>query len=317
MKKIFSSITEIVGKTPLVRLCNWERRKNLRACMLAKCEFYNPLFSVKDRAALKMIEQAEKDGLVNENTIFVEATSGNTGIALAAMCAAKGYKLVVTMPENMSKERVVIMRYFGAEVILTPKEDGMKGALAKADLLREKNPNVVMFEQFINKANVDAHRFGTSMEIMEDTKGEIDVLVAAVGTSGTLSGIASTLKTYNPDLYVVAVEPKSSAALSGGNIGPHDIPGIGSGFVPPLYDKALVDEIMVVSDEDAWFTAAEVAKLEGLPVGISAGASLKAAYDLAQRENFENKKFVVILPDSINNYISRLIEKNNDSTGKF
>ena len=306
MKKIYDSVTEMVGNTPLLRLHRWEEKHHLKAQILAKCEFYNPLFSVKDRAALKMIEKAEAEGKVSKDTIFVEATSGNTGIALAAMCAAKGFKLVITMPENMSRERVVLMRHFGAEVILTPKEDGMRGALAKADLLREKNPHVVMFEQFCNEANVDAHRFGTSMEIMEATQGEVDVLVSAVGTAGTLSGTVSTLKTNNPDLYVAAVEPKSSPVLAGGEPGAHDIPGIGAGFVPPLYDKSLVNEVMDIGNEEAWKTAAEVAVEEGLPAGISAGAALAAATRLAARPEFAGKNIVVILPDSINNYLSRL-----------
>lgn len=306
MKKIYDSVTEMVGNTPLLRLHRWEEKHHLKAQILAKCEFYNPLFSVKDRAALKMIEKAEAEGKVSRDTIFVEATSGNTGIALAAMCAAKGFKLVITMPENMSRERVVLMRHFGAEVILTPKEDGMRGALAKADLLREKNPHVVMFEQFCNEANVDAHRFGTSMEIMEATQGEVDVLVSAVGTAGTLSGTAATLKTNNPDLYVAAVEPKSSPVLAGGEPGAHDIPGIGAGFVPPLYDKSLVNEVIDITNEEAWKTAAEVAVEEGLPAGISAGAALAAATRLAARPEFAGKNIVVILPDSINNYLSRL-----------
>lgn len=306
MKKIFDSLAEMVGNTPILRLRKWEQKNALKAIVLAKCEFYNPLFSVKDRAALKMLEKAEAEGRIGKDTIFVEATSGNTGIALAAMCAAKGYKLVVTMPENMSKERVSLMRHFGAEVILTPKEDGMKGALSKAGLLKEKNPNVIIFEQFINKANIDAHRFGTSMEIMDATKGDVDVLVASVGTSGTLSGIAATLKTNNPGLYVVAVEPKDSAVLNGGAAGVHDIPGIGAGFVPPLYDKTLVDEVYDAANEEAWTTASEVAMTEGLPVGISGGAALAAAANLAKREEFAGRTIVVILPDSIHNYLSRL-----------
>lgn len=306
MKKIYESVTEMVGNTPLLRLHRWEKKHLLKAQILAKCEFYNPLFSVKDRAALKMIEKAEDEGKINKNTVFLEATSGNTGIALAAMCAAKGYKLVITMPENMTKERIAMMRHFGAEVILTPKEDGMRGALAKADMLKAKNPNVVMFEQFCNQANVDAHRFGTSMEIMEATHGNVDVLVAAVGTSGTLTGTAATLKTNNPDLYVVAVEPKSSPVLSGGEPGMHRIPGIGAGFVPPLYDQSLVDMVADVTDDEAWQTAAAVAVEEGLPVGISGGAALAAATKLAAQDKFAGKNMVVILPDSINNYLSLL-----------
>ena len=277
MNKIYQSITDLVGNTPCIRLSKWEQKHKLKAAIIGKCEFYNPLFSVKDRAALKMIEKAEKDGVINSETIFVEATSGNTGIALAAICAAKGYKLVITMPENMSKERITLIRHYGAEVILTAKEDGMKGAIAKAKLLKQKNPNVIIFEQFYNKANLDAHRFGTSIEIMEATGGDFDVFVSAVGTAGTIIGIASTLKTNNPDLYVVAVEPQSSPVLSGGKAQSHNIPGIGAGFIPPFYDFQIVDEVVTLSDTEAWNTASEIAKTEGLPIGISAGAAIAAA----------------------------------------
>ncbi len=310
MNKIFDSVAEMVGHTPLLRLHKWEQSHHLRAALIAKCEFYNPLFSVKDRAALKMIEKAEAERKITKDTVFVEATSGNTGIALAAMCAAKGYKLVILMPENMSFERIALMRHFGAEVILTPKEEGMKGALAKAHVLREKNPQVIMFEQFENPANVDAHRFGTSLEILDATQGKIDVLVSAVGTSGTLTGIAATLKSNNPDLFVAAVEPAASPVLNGGPAGAHDIPGIGAGFVPPLYDSELVSEVVDITDDEAWKTAAEVAAVEGLPAGISAGAALCAATKLAQRPSFEGKNIVVILPDAIGNYLSRLSEQN-------
>lgn len=306
MKKIYNSIEEMVGNTPLLRLNRWEYKHSLSASLLVKCEFYNPLFSVKDRAALKMIEKAEKENKITEKTVFVEATSGNTGIALAAFCSSKGYKLVITMPENMSQERIVMMRHLGAEVILTPKEDGMKGAIVKANLLKEKNPNVIIFEQFENCANVDAHRFSTSMEIMDATQGEVDVLVAGVGTAGTLIGTAATLKSYNPDLYVVAVEPKSSAVLNGDKAGIHDIAGIGAGFIPPLYDKNLVNEVFDVEDVKAWETAGAIAKTEGLPIGISAGAAVWAATEIAKRKEMEGKNIVIILPDSINNYISRL-----------
>ena len=276
----------------------------MKANLLAKCEFYNPAFSIKDRVALKMIENAEKSGKISDETVFVEATSGNTGIGLAAICAAKGYKLVITMPENMSKERILLMRHFGAEVILTPAEDGMSGAIAKADMLAEKNPNVLLLSQFTNEANPDAHRFSTSIEIFEDTGGAVDVLVATVGTSGTLTGIASTLRSYNPDLYVVAVEPKSSPVLNGGEAGPHKIPGIGAGFVPKFYDKKLVNEVIDVTDEDALSAAKEVAKIEGLPVGISAGAALSAAIEIAKREEFKGKNIVIILPDAVERYLS-------------
>ena len=304
MAKIYNSVTEMVGKTPLLMLSRLAKKYKIKANILAKCEFYNPAFSIKDRAALRMIEDAEKSGKVNADTVFLEATSGNTGIGLAAICAAKGYKLVITMPENMSKERILLMRHLGAEVILTPAEDGMKGAIAKADLLVEKNPNVLLLNQFSNQANPDAHRFGTSIEIFEDTGGEVDVLVAAVGTSGTLSGIASTLRSYNPDLYVVAVEPKNSPVLNGGEAGVHHIPGIGAGFVPELYDAGLVDEVIDVEDEKALELTKEVAQTEGLPIGISAGAAVYAALDVAKRDNMKGKNIVVILPDAVERYLS-------------
>ncbi len=304
MKKVYQSIAEMVGETPLLNLSRLAEKEHCKATLLGKCEFYNPLFSVKDRVALRMIEEAEKSGVVDAETIFLEATSGNTGIALAAICAAKGYKLVITMPENMSKERIMLMKHFGAEVILTPAADGMKGALAKAEMLVEKNPHVVMLQQFYNQANPNAHKFTTSMEILEATGGEVDVLVSAVGTSGTLTGIASTLRTSNPDLYVVAVEPKSSPILNGGEAGPHKIPGIGANFVPPFYNDNLVNEVIDIRDEEALETAKEAAKIEGLPIGISAGAALSAAIKVGRRPEMKGKNIVVILPDAVERYLS-------------
>lgn len=303
MEKIYNSITELVGHTPLLRLGKLTTKLRINAEILAKCEMYNPLFSVKDRIALAMIEAAEKNGISPE-TVFVEATSGNTGIGLAAMCAAKGYKLIIVMPENMSQERISLMRHLGAEVILTPKEDGMSGAIHKAELLKERNPNVVILSQFNNEANPNAHRMGTAMEILEDTGGNFDVLVAGVGTSGTLTGIASVLKTYNQDLYVAAVEPASSAVLSGEEKGGHKIQGIGAGFIPPFYDKKLVNEVVKIDGDKAIDTAKLAAKTEGLPIGISGGAAVAATLELAKRSEFMNKRFVVILPDSVDRYLS-------------
>ena len=303
MEKIYNSITELVGHTPLLRLGKLTTKLRINAEILAKCEMYNPLFSVKDRIALAMIEAEEKKGISPE-TVFVEATSGNTGIGLAAMCAAKGYKLIIVMPENMSQERISLMRHLGAEVILTPKEDGMSGAIHKAEMLKERNPNVVILSQFQNEANPNAHRMGTAVEILEDTGGDFDVLVAGVGTSGTLTGIASVLKTYNQDLYVAAVEPASSAVLSGEEKGVHKIQGIGAGFVPPFYDKNLVNEVVKVDSDKAIDTAKLVAKTEGLPIGISAGAAVAGALELARRDEFKNKRFIVILPDSVDRYLS-------------
>lgn len=303
MTKIYNSIIEMVGHTPLLRLGNLTTKFKLNAEILAKCEMYNPLFSAKDRVALSMIQKQEKLG-VTDDTVFVEATSGNTGIALAAICAAKGYKLIIVMPENMSQERISLMRHLGAEVILTQAEDGMSGAIHKAEILKERNPNVVILSQFENEANPDAHRMGTAMEILEDTGGDFDAVVVSVGTSGTLTGVASVLRTYNQDLFVAAVEPASSAVLSGEASGTHKIQGIGAGFVPKLYDKNLVDEVIKISDDDAIEMAKIVAKTEGLPIGISGGAAVAAAVELAKREQFLNKRLVVILPDSVERYLS-------------
>lgn len=303
MEKIYNSITELVGHTPLLRLGRLTTRLRLNAEILAKCEMYNPLFSVKDRVALAMVEAEEKKG-VSKDTVFVEATSGNTGIGLAAMCAAKGYKLIIVMPENMSQERIGLMRHLGAEVILTPKEDGMSGAIHKAQLLKSRNPDVIIFNQFQNEANPNAHRMGTAVEILEDTGGNFDALIAGVGTSGTLTGVSSVLKTYNQDLYVVAVEPESSAVLSGQEKGSHSIQGIGAGFIPPLYDETLVNEIIKISNDKAIETAKMVAKTEGLSIGISAGAAVAATIELAKRKEFLHKRLVVILPDGIDRYLS-------------
>lgn len=306
MKKVYDSIAGMVGKTPMFEFSYLKKRLSLKGNVFGKCEFYNPVFSIKDRATLNMIEKALAKQKVDEDTVFVEATSGNVGVAMAALCAAKQIKAIVVMPENTSAEKIKMVKHFGADVILTPKEDGMKGAIAKAEFLAAKSDKVVMLKQFENEANRDAHLFYTSTEILADMGGEVDAVVSAVGTSGTLSGIAQALKTSNPDLYVVAVEPLSSNVLNGGQKGAHHIPGIGAGFVPPLYKPELVDEVFDVADEDAWDMAKAIAQTEGLPIGVSAGAAMVAAVDLASRDDFKNKNIVVILPDAINNYISEL-----------
>lgn len=303
MGKIYNSITELVGKTPLLRLGNLTTKLRINAEILAKCEMYNPVFSVKDRVALAMINKQEKLG-ITDDTVFVEATSGNTGIGLASICAAKGYKLIIIMPENMSKERIKLIKLFGAEIILTPAEEGMRGAIHKANLLKERNPNVVIFNQFENDANPDAHKLSTAVEIIEDTGGDFDVFVSGVGTSGTLTGVSSVLKTCVQDLYVVAVEPLKSAVLSGKDKGVHGIQGIGAGFIPPFYDKNLVNEIIKIDDTKAIEMVKLVAQTEGLSIGISAGAAIAATVDVAKRNEFTNKRFVVILPDSAERYLS-------------
>ncbi|MBQ8465207.1 MAG: cysteine synthase A [Alphaproteobacteria bacterium] len=304
MRKIYDSITEMIGHTPLLRLHKLESHYDTQAHILAKCEFYNPLFSVKDRVALQIIQDLEDEGKITPKTILVEATSGNTGIALSAICAAKGYNLVIIMPENSSNERITLIKHFGAEIILTPAADGMQGAIAKAEMLAQRNPDVILTDQFHNPSNIKAHQLTTGMEIMEDTGGNIDCLIAAVGTGGTLSGIVSTLKSCNPDLYVVAVEPKESAVLNGKPKGTHHIPGIGAGFIPPLFDKSLVNEIMDIPSDDAVEMAKTVARLEGLPTGISSGASLCACVKIASRPNMQNKNIVVILPSAVERYLS-------------
>lgn len=303
MQKIYNSIEDLIGHTPLLRLNKLKKKLGFKAEILAKCEFYNPVFSIKDRVALNMINKAPFSK-INEETVFIEATSGNTGIGLAAFCAAKGYKLVIVMPENMAKEKIALIRHFGAEVLLTPAQEGMAGAIKKVEILKSRSDNLIEFKQFENPANVEAHKLTTGLEIFEDTGGNVDALVCGVGTSGTLSGVAETLKSCNPDLYVMAVEPKESAVLSGEPKGLHKIGGIGAGFIPPLYNKKLVDEVFCVPSKKAYETAELVARTEGLPIGISAGAAIDAALNLAFRPEMENKTIAVILPDSVERYLS-------------
>ncbi len=303
MVKIYQSVTELVGNTPLVNLKNIAKKHKIKANILGKCEFFNPAFSVKDRVALNMLEKVPFTKITPE-TIFVEATSGNTGIGLAAMCAAKGYKLVIIMPENMSQERIKLMRHFGAEVILTPKEDGMKGAVQKAQILAQKNKNVIMLKQFENPANPEIHTLSTAVELLEQTGTDIDALVCGVGTAGTITGIAKALKSCLPDLHVVAVEPEESQVLSGKEANTHNIAGIGANFVPPFFDSELIDEIIPVSSDNAVSMCKEVAKTEGLGIGISAGAAVCAALELGKRPQMNKKNIVVILPDAIERYLS-------------
>lgn len=305
MTKTYNSIVEMIGKTPMYHFAKLGERLGLRANIFGKCEFYNPLFSIKDRAAKQMIEQALKGKNLSE-TVVVEATSGNLGVSMAAICAQKGVKVMAIMPEDTSIEKVKMVKYFGADVVLTPKEDGMDGAIAKAEMLSKKSKNVVWLKQFENVVNMEAHLFNTAVEIWDDMGGDIDVLVSSVGTSGTLSGTVKTLKSSNAELKVVAVEPLKSNVLNGGKKGFHHIHGIGAGFVPPLYDEKMVDEVKDIADDDAWDMAKLVAQTEGLPVGVSAGAAMAAAVELAQKDGMAGKNIVVILPDAISNYISEL-----------
>ncbi|MBE6454392.1 MAG: cysteine synthase family protein [Alphaproteobacteria bacterium] len=306
MRKIFDSISEMIGSTPMLKINNLKEKLSLKSNIFAKCEFYNPLFSIKDRAGLRIIENALQKNNIDNDSIFVEATSGNIGVAIAGICASKNLKALLVMPEDTSTEKVKMIKHLGADVILTPKSEGMNGAIAKTEMLANKSDKVILLKQFTNQASVDAHMFGTATEILNDMGGNIDVIIASVGTSGTLTGVAQALKTSNPDLYVVAVEPLASNVLNGGPKGSHKIRGIGAGFVPPLYKKELVDEVFDVSDEDAWDMAKAIAQTEGLPIGISSGAVFVAAVDIATREKFKDKNIVVILPDAITNYLSEL-----------
>lgn len=301
MSAIFENITSTVGFTPLVQI---NKLGSGKATILAKLESVNPGGSVKDRIALSMIEAAEKKGLIKAETVIVEPTSGNTGIGLAFICAAKGYRLILTMPESMSIERRKLLKLFGAEIVLTPAERGMTGAVQEAERLVAENPNAFMPQQFKNPANPQIHRETTAKEIWADTDGKVDILVSGVGTGGTLTGCGEVLKQHNKDLKVVAVEPKDSPVLSGGKPGPHKIQGIGAGFVPEVLNVEIIDEIIQVSNDDAMKTARQLAVKEGILAGISSGAALWAAIQVSQRPENEGKTIVVILPDTGERYIS-------------
>ncbi|RKO65992.1 cysteine synthase A [Desulfofundulus salinus] len=300
--RLFNDVTELIGATPLVRL--QKIASDLPAAVLAKLEYFNPGGSVKDRIAYNMIREAEEKGLINKDTVIIEPTSGNTGIGLAMVCAARGYRLVLTMPETMSLERRRLLAAYGAEVVLTPGNEGMAGAVRKARELAASHPNAFMPQQFANPANPAAHRATTAEEIWRDTGGEVDFFVAGVGTGGTITGVASVLKARRPSLRAVAVEPAASPVLSGGKPGPHKIQGIGAGFVPEVIDMALLDEIVKVADEDALNTARRLAREEGLLVGISSGAAVWAALQVAGRPENRGKTVVVLLPDTGERYLS-------------
>ena len=302
--KTFKKITDLVGKTPLVELGNFEKKFALKAKLYAKVEFFNPGGSVKDRIAKAMIEEAEKQGLINEKTVLIEPTSGNTGIGLSMVAASKGLRIIIVMPETMSLERRNLIKAYGAELVLTEGSKGMKGAIAKADELTKEIPNSFIPSQFTNKENPRIHYLTTGPEIYDDLDGKIDIFVAGVGTGGTISGTGKFLKEKNPKIRVISVEPESSPVLSKGVAGPHKIQGIGAGFVPETLDTKIYDEIITISNEKAFETGRESARTEGLLVGISSGAALAAAIELAQKDENKGKNIVVLLPDTGERYLS-------------
>ena len=302
--KIYNNITETIGSTPLVRLNRLPEQYDVSAEILLKLEFFNPMASVKDRIGVAMIEDLENRGLLNEKSVIVEPTSGNTGIALAFACAAKGYRLILCMPESMSIERRKMLLLLGAELELTPAELGMKGAIAKAEELITNLDNAVMPQQFDNPANPEIHRNTTAQEILADTDGELDAVISGVGTAGTLTGIGSILKQHNPSIKIYAVEPEDSPVLSGGDPGPHKIQGIGAGFKPGNLDEALIDGVVTIGNETAFETARRLAKTEGIPGGISSGAATAAALEIAALPEMAGKRIVTIIPSFAERYLS-------------
>ena len=301
---IYKSITELVGKTPLLEIVNYEKKNNLKAKIFAKLEYFNPAGSVKDRIAKAIIEDAEEKGLLKEGATIIEPTSGNTGIGLSAIATAKGYRMIVTMPDTMSVERRNLIKAYGPELVLTEGAKGMKGAIARAEELNQEIPGSIIAGQFVNPANPQAHFKTTGPEIWEDLDGNVDVFIAGVGTGGTVSGVGKYLKSKNPNVKIIAVEPAASPVLSKGVAGPHKIQGIGAGFVPKTLDTSIYDEVFAVENDDEFKTGKEFAKIEGVLVGISSGAALYAASQIAQRKENEGKNIVVLLPDTGDRYLS-------------
>ncbi|HRU96983.1 cysteine synthase A [Ruminococcus sp. XPD3002] len=304
MMAIYKNITDLIGNTPILELTNTEKNNDLEATILAKLEYFNPAGSVKDRIAKAMIDDAESKGLLKEGSVIIEPTSGNTGIGLASVAASRGYRLIITMPETMSVERRNLMKAYGAELVLTDGSKGMKGAIAKASELAEEIPDSFIPSQFTNPANPAIHQKTTGVEIWDATDGKVDIFVAGVGTGGTLSGVGAYLKSKNPDVKIVAVEPKSSPVLSEGKAGPHKIQGIGAGFVPDTLNTEIYDEIITVENEDAFDTGRSIARSEGVLVGISSGAAVWAAIQLAKRPENKGKTIVALLPDTGERYLS-------------
>ena len=304
MEKVAKNILELVGNTPLMELGRFSREKGLSSPLVAKLEYFNPAGSVKDRVALSLVEDAERRGVLGQGGTIIEPTSGNTGIGLAMVATVRGYRLILTMPETMSVERRKLLKALGAEIVLTPGAEGMPGAIAEAERLKESISGAVILQQFENPANVEAHRRTTAQEIWRDADGKIDIFVACVGTGGTVTGIGSVLKEKNPSVRIVAVEPASSPVLAGGKPGAHKIQGIGAGFVPKIYDSSVVDEVVAVEDADAFQASRDLARTEGVLVGISSGAALHAAAEMALRPENAGKRVVVLLPDTGERYLS-------------
>lgn len=304
MSKIAKNLTDLIGNTPLLELTNYNTANNLGAKVVAKLEYFNPMSSVKDRIAYAMITDAEEKGLLKEGSVIIEPTSGNTGIGLSFVAAAKGYRIIIVMPETMSVERRNMVKALGAELVLTPGSEGMKGAIQKAEELLKTTPNSFMPQQFTNPANVEIHRRTTAVEIWNDTEGSVDIFVAGVGTGGTISGVGEVLKDKKPEVKIVVVEPFDSPVISGGKPGPHKIQGIGAGFIPEILNTKVIDEVIKVKNEEAFEVSRKLAKLEGLLVGISSGAALYAATELAKKEENKGKTIVVLLPDTGERYLS-------------
>ena len=304
MAKIAKNLTDLIGNTPMMELAKYSRAEGVEARLIAKLEYFNPAGSVKDRIGYAMIRDAEEKGLINKDTVIIEPTSGNTGIALAFAAAAKGYRLIITLPENFSMERRMMMKALGAELVLTPANEGMNGAIKKAMELAEEIPNSFIPQQFENPANPEIHRKTTAEEIWRDTGGKVDIFVAGIGTGGTLTGVGEVLKSRNSYIKVVAVEPADSPVLSGGKRGPHKIQGIGAGFVPKVLNTDIIDEVLPVKNDDAYQASRKLARLEGLMVGISSGAAVSAAAELARRPGNKGKNIVIILPDTGERYLS-------------
>lgn len=302
--KIAKSLVQLIGNTPLLELSNYNEEKGTLGTIIAKLEYFNPGGSVKDRVGFGMIEAAEKEGLLNKDSVIIEPTSGNTGIALAYIAAAKGYRLILTMPETMSLERRNLLKALGAELVLTPGAEGMKGAIAKANELKASIENSIILQQFENPANPQIHKVTTAEEIWNDTDGEVDIIVAGVGTGGTLTGVGEVLKARKAEVKVIAVEPTTSPVISGGKPGPHKLQGIGAGFIPKNLNVSIIDEVIKVDNEDAFKASKDLARTEGLLVGISSGAAIVAATELANREENKDKNIVVILPDTGERYLS-------------